>query len=130
MKHVRVTLCAAMMALAAACGQPQVDAPPPAAMLDPDVPVAITGGEIRGAPAGGNPDIVAFKGVPYAAPPVGGLRWQPPRPVVAWDGVRDATASGPVCMQTGPDAVASRTPSHATTGRGGCQRRPPTGGAA
>ena len=102
MKHGRVTLCAVVMALAAACGRPEVDAAPPAAMLDPDVPVAVTGGEIRGAPVDDNPDIVAFKGVPYAAPPVGDLRWKPPRPVVAWDGVRDATASGPICMQTGP----------------------------
>ncbi len=102
--HARVwrgVLLAAMSALAAACGQPEVETAP-AATLDPGVPVTVAGGELRGAAADGNPDIVAFRGVPYAAPPVGDLRWRPPRPVVAWDGVRDASAPGPICMQTGP----------------------------
>ena len=98
----RGVLLAAMSALAAACGQPEVATAPPATTLDPDVPVTVAGGELRGTAADGNPDIVAFRGVPYAAPPVGDLRWKPPRPVVAWDGVRDAAAPGPICMQTGP----------------------------
>jgi para-nitrobenzyl esterase len=41
----------------------------------------------------------AFLGLPYAAPPVGGLRWQPPQPVTPWPGVRTATAFGARCMQ-------------------------------
>ncbi len=40
-----------------------------------------------------------FKAVPYAAPPVGALRWAAPKPVVAWNGERDATVNGPSCMQ-------------------------------
>ena len=95
------TMLTAMMALGVACGQPVAETAMPAAMLAPDTPVTVTGGQIRGALADTNPEIVSFKGVPYAAPPVGDLRWKPPQPVVAWDGVRDATAAGPICMQTG-----------------------------
>jgi para-nitrobenzyl esterase len=40
-----------------------------------------------------------FKGVPFAAPPVGDLRWQPPQPVKQWSGVRKAVDFGPRCMQ-------------------------------
>ncbi|HLH61494.1 MAG TPA: carboxylesterase family protein, partial [Ktedonobacteraceae bacterium] len=39
--------------------------------------------------------VAAFKGVPYAAPPFGPNRFQPPRPVEPWDGVRQALAYGP-----------------------------------
>jgi para-nitrobenzyl esterase len=40
-----------------------------------------------------------FAGIPYAAPPVGPLRWQPPAPAAAWQGVRDATRPGLRCIQ-------------------------------
>src|SRR5690606_32700786 len=40
-----------------------------------------------------------FKGVPFAAPPVGELRWKAPAPVQAWEGVRDATRFGAACIQ-------------------------------
>src|ERR1700744_777615 len=49
-------------------------------------------------------DYRLFQGIPYAAPPVGPLRWQPPRPAVKWTGTLDATKPGPQCMQdTGPN---------------------------
>ena len=44
--------------------------------------------------------IAVYRGVPYAAPPVGNLRWRPPRPAAPWPNVRDATEYGPRCMQT------------------------------
>jgi para-nitrobenzyl esterase len=61
--------------------------------------VAVTGGKIRGMllKSGG----AVFKGVPFATPPVGELRWREPVPVKAWTGVRDATAFGARCMQNG-----------------------------
>jgi para-nitrobenzyl esterase len=40
-----------------------------------------------------------FKGVPFAAPPVGDLRWRAPEPVAKWGGVRKADAWGPRCLQ-------------------------------
>jgi para-nitrobenzyl esterase len=43
--------------------------------------------------------IQIFKGIPYAAPPVGDLRWKEPQPVAAWAGVRKATEFGARCMQ-------------------------------
>ncbi len=44
--------------------------------------------------------VVAFKGVPFAAPPVGGLRWQPPQPALAWAKPLDASTFGHRCLQT------------------------------
>jgi para-nitrobenzyl esterase len=49
--------------------------------------------------ASGSDDVVSFKGIPYARPPVGDLRWKPPVPVSAWQGAREATTFGPACIQ-------------------------------
>ena len=52
----------------------------------------------------GNRDdqVTRFLGIPFAAPPVGELRWADPQPPAAWDGVRDATWFGHACNQTIP----------------------------
>jgi len=43
--------------------------------------------------------VIAYKGIPYAAPPVGALRWKAPQPVLSWKGERAATDFGPACVQ-------------------------------
>ncbi len=60
--------------------------------------VKTTGGIVSGTTTADG-TIRIFSGIPYAAPPVGDLRWRPPRPVVPREGVRDATKPGPACMQ-------------------------------
>jgi len=60
--------------------------------------VHVGGGELAGATSGG---VESFKGVPYAAPPVGALRWRAPQAAPAWPGARDATRYAPACMQGG-----------------------------
>ena len=44
-------------------------------------------------------DVLAFKGIPFAAPPVGEWRWRAPQPVQGWEGIRDATEYGAFCAQ-------------------------------
>lgn len=46
--------------------------------------------------------LVVYRGIPFAAPPVGNLRWRAPRPAAAWTGTLDATEFKPACMQKGP----------------------------
>jgi para-nitrobenzyl esterase len=58
--------------------------------------VTIDSGILVGATSDG---ITAFKGIPYAAPPLGGLRWRAPQPVKAWTGVRQATTLAHDCLQ-------------------------------
>jgi len=61
--------------------------------------VTVEGGRISGAPVVGTDGVWSYKGIPYAAPPVGNLRWRPPQAVTKWEGVRDATNFAPACMQ-------------------------------
>ncbi len=58
--------------------------------------VSLDSGPITGAQQDG---IWSFKGIPYAAPPVGGLRWKAPQPVAPWKETRACTAFGPACPQ-------------------------------
>ena len=72
-------------------------APGPAS--DPTT-AAVETGQLRALQANG---VLAFKGIPYAAPPVGALRWKPPVAPAKWSGVRDATHYGDICMQKMPN---------------------------
>ncbi len=74
---------ASLLAAAPAAAQsaPVVDAP---------------SGAVRGTEQG---DIRVFRGIPYAVPPIGAMRWRPPAPMQRWAKVRDATAFGPACVQ-------------------------------
>ena len=61
-------------------------------------PVKVDGGLITGRPSWGW-NVRAYRGIPFAAPPVGNLRWKPPQPVVPWTGIRTADHFGASCMQ-------------------------------
>lgn len=59
--------------------------------------VSVTGGKIRGQELADGSAV--FRAIPYAAPPVGDLRWKPPQPALPWKGVRDAVRAPAPCMQ-------------------------------
>ena len=63
---------------------------------EPTLIVQTTDGPLQGAMQDG---MAAFKGIPFAAPPVGALRWRPPQPLTPWSEVRDATKFGTMCAQ-------------------------------
>jgi para-nitrobenzyl esterase len=74
-----------------------------AACAEPNV-VRTQTGAVRGVEANG---VLSFKGIPFASPPVGELRWRAPRPAKAWTGVRPAADFGPACIQMGMSRYAS-----------------------
>jgi len=59
-------------------------------------PVRVGSGRVSGVASG---DVRVYKGIPFAAAPVGKLRWRPPQPVVTWEGIRRCTAFAPSCPQ-------------------------------
>ncbi|MFF0700015.1 carboxylesterase/lipase family protein [Streptomyces tendae] len=68
-----------------------------AAIADAPLVVPTDKGKVRGAYA---TSTRSFQGIPYAAAPVGSLRWKPPAPAASWSGVRAATSPGDVCPQS------------------------------
>ena len=92
----RLACLAALLALPALIGgtdaRDQRDTSPPAPR------VTIDAGTLEGS-VDSTTGVLVFLGIPYAAPPVGALRWRPPEPVARWTGVRAADRLGRNCMQ-------------------------------
>lgn len=71
----------------------------PAAQLQAGPTVSIAQGDIKSGIDRKDNNILLFNGLPYAAAPVGDLRWRPPAPAPGWDGLRDGRSFGPECLQ-------------------------------
>ena len=98
-QYSRAFLSIVFVALLAACG-PGDSGPAPESMPEGIGPVVGTGlGTLEGERVTGEDNVLVFRGIPYAEPPVGDLRWQPPAAPAAWDGTRDATTFGSACWQ-------------------------------
>ena len=91
--------CLAVTALVLA-GCTPIQPPPRSAGGSGDAVVTIDSGRVKGMMANG---ALSFKGIPYAAAPVGELRWRAPQAVTPWAGVRQATAFGSDCIQAPND---------------------------
>ena len=87
----------------------------PAALPDT---VRLDSGSISGT-VGASGQVRIFKGITYAAPPLGSLRWRAPQPVAHWDGVRKADEFGARCMQGGGAAAGRRGAGGARQGTAG-----------
>jgi para-nitrobenzyl esterase len=85
MKNIRVASLLALALMAAAA--------PAMAQISQ---ASVTGGTVTGTTVDG---ISQFKGIPFAAPPTGELRWKAPQPVTPWSGVRQTAAFAPACLQ-------------------------------
>ncbi|WAT18909.1 carboxylesterase family protein [Aurantiacibacter sp. MUD11] len=101
-KLFKSALAALTIAGVAGCSAP----PPPAnvasVMPSPYIaqgPVRTQNGFVRGVPSDKIPGVTVFKGIPFAAAPVGDLRWEMPQPAANWDGVLEANSWGDSCVQ-------------------------------
>lgn len=76
--------------------------------------VRIDSGQLQGVVNNG---VVSYKGIPFAAPPLGELRWRPPQPAASWTGIRQASEFGADCMQGrfGPPPPATGAPRSGST---------------
>ena len=98
--HVLIVALASGVFLAASAATPPAVTPaalPTAAVSPPDSPTVKTqAGDVQGVEEN---NIFSFKGIPYASPPVGMLRWREPQPAQPWQGVRKADRYGNACIQ-------------------------------
>ncbi len=95
----RIAACMATAAglAASTCFSSEGDSTLPATSQATSAPVVtIASGKVQGVP---QDSLLVFKGIPYAAPPVGALRWKPPVPVQPWNAVLQASQFGPACIQ-------------------------------
>jgi para-nitrobenzyl esterase len=99
MIHGLTVLFGVVLLTAQAEGSKQDSATKPAAARTPTAELHIDSGVLRGLVGGEKKDIYVYKGIPYAAPPVGERRWKPPQPVSGWQGVRDCFDYGAACPQ-------------------------------
>ena len=81
--HMKKALLLATVAAIAACSAPK------------NPVLTVSGGQIQGVLTDSS-QVMVYKGIPYAAPPVGDLRWQAPQPVPSWDGVKVCDTFGPI----------------------------------
>jgi len=102
LKTTSRTLMAALAAALAVAAATVAGATPPLASTD--------NGPVRGLRTG---QVAAYLGLPYAAPPVGPLRWRPPAPSASWTGARDAASFQPACPQKGVSMPGEPPPSTA-----------------
>lgn len=98
----KIRLLAALLSVAAVVGVSFAAAgcwSPPGAQSPAKTPTAVVrvdGGSVRGFRSG---KVSVYLGIPFAAPPVGRLRWRPPQPVRPWQGVKDCVRFAPSCPQ-------------------------------
>jgi para-nitrobenzyl esterase len=88
-----------IMCVVSACGAPVTTGPPRA---------EVNGEILQGMVFGDAPSEVVFKGIPFAAPPIGESRWKPPAPIQPRPGVVSATEYGPACIQSNGNIVFQR----------------------
>ncbi|MEO0606957.1 MAG: carboxylesterase family protein [Pseudomonadota bacterium] len=72
----------------------------PVPPLAPGPVIELSQGLIQSGVDADNPEILQINGIPFAAPPVGAMRWRAPQPALAWDGTRDGTVFGAECVQS------------------------------
>ncbi|HEV7693885.1 MAG TPA: carboxylesterase family protein, partial [Hyphomonadaceae bacterium] len=98
MKFIFAALAAVMLAVACASHGPVASGGlQPATSSGLTTVVKLDAGYVSGL----NGPVRAYRGIPFAAPPVGQLRWKAAQPVPAWEGVKPAVTFGPACLQAG-----------------------------